>query len=167
MDSAVTPLMSSGCSLSTPSSLSALSYSRCATCTVGVLVGWPPLNFCRGRKLIDLGLLLLATVWLWDGSIASSFWAYLHCLEIIRMDFLISTGLEGGYHCFELLRHPTTEVVTLQFSHMIQWIAFGECCHENLDVSQEMHPHSDTISFSPICSLKSSWFWASRAFTLF
>ena len=36
----------------------------------GVLAGWVPFSFHRGKKLVTLGLLSLSAVWLQDGSIA-------------------------------------------------------------------------------------------------
>ena len=39
----------------------------------GVMVGWLPLRFCRGKKLVTFSLLMLAIAELWEVSIMSSF----------------------------------------------------------------------------------------------
>ena len=51
------------------SSLLVLSSSRCATQAEGITVGWLPLSFHRGKKLVAFGLLVLAVVWLWDAPL--------------------------------------------------------------------------------------------------
>ena len=138
------------------SSLSVLSSSRCATCAEGVTAGWLPLSFHGGRNLLPLACCTshsLVMRWLHHSLLL----CLLHCSEVIQIYLLISAGLEVGYHHFEPLRQPAIEAVTLQFSDVIWQKAFWEWSHKNLEVPQQMHPHSDTDSFLPICRWKSSW----------
>ena len=165
MNPSVMPFKPLGSLLSVPSFLLVLSSSKCATCTAGILAGWVPFSFCSGKKLIALGLLVLLAVWLWDGSITFLL-SLPHCPEIIRVHLLIGTGLQVGYHCFEPFRQSTVEVVTLQLSYVVWRKAFWEWHCKNLVLSQQMHPQSNTVSLSHICSWKSSWFKASKVLTL-
>ena len=56
MNPSVTPSMPLASLLSAPPSLSVPSSSKCTTYIAGVLVGWLPFSFHRGKKLITLGL---------------------------------------------------------------------------------------------------------------
>ena len=71
-------------SLLAPSCLSALS-SKCTTHTAGVLAGWVPFSFHRGKKLIAYGLTCtvssLATRWFH----CLFFLSLPHCPEIIKI----------------------------------------------------------------------------------
>ena len=39
-------------------------FFQIVTCTAGVLAGWVPFSFCKGKKLVTLGLLVLSAAWL-------------------------------------------------------------------------------------------------------
>ena len=158
--------MPSGSSLSVHSFLSASSSSRCATQRAGVLVGWLPFSFLKGEEANFLGPtwhgLRLATRWFhWLFLLSLS-----HSTEIVRVCLLISASLQVGYHCFELLRQPSVKAVMLQLGDMVWQKAFQEWHYMSLEMLWQMHAQSNTNSFSPICSQKSSWFKVSKALML-
>ena len=92
-----------------PSSLLALSSSKCAIHTAGVLAGWVPFSSLAMR--------------------------WFHCLFLFQppslpgdnqSTFFIGAALQVGYHCLELFREPTVKVLMLQFGYAFQRKMFWE-----------------------------------------
>ena len=81
--------------------------------TVGILTGWVPFSFHRGKKLITLALHVPSAIWLQDDSITSSFLASLSAWRWFRVCSFIGAGLQVGYDCFESFGQSTIEAVTL------------------------------------------------------
>ena len=85
MNSSITPSIPPGSSLSRSWPLSASSSSSCAKQTAGFLeIGWLPLSFLKGKKLVVLGLDGPSAAWILElqgNSIESSFSASLVALR--------------------------------------------------------------------------------------
>ena len=79
INSSITPLIAPGSSLSWSLSLPASYSSKCANHTAGILeMGWLPLSFCKGNKLVAHSFGALLVVWALGplgSSIESSFCA--------------------------------------------------------------------------------------------
>ena len=136
----VTPLILSGSSLSTSSSLLILSYSKCTRHTVAILgTSWFPLSFCKGKKLVVFGLVVLSIAWLhgfWDNSIDSSFSTSLATQRLTRISLFMWAGFKVGHHCFKSFGQPAIEVVSFQLSHMVRRELVGRRSSQNLEMSQ-------------------------------
>ena len=73
-------------------------------------MGWLPLSFLRGKKLVALGLGGLSVACVlgpWGNSMESSFLASWVALKYLWI------CLQVGYHHIQLLEKPTIKVVSL------------------------------------------------------
>ena len=102
------------------------------------LAGWVPFSFCKGKKFITLGLVVLLAVWLWYDSIASSFSASLADRDDQSMSFHWSWPSNRlpwpwaiqAVHCRS---SPTSAQVCGLEESIWEW------CHKNLKVSWQTH----------------------------
>ena len=86
--------------------------------------------------------------------------------KVVRVHLLVSAGSQVGQHGLEPYRESAIEMIMLQLSYIV-WGKHSRNDAVRICRCLDKHtPQSDTISFSPKCNIKSSWFKVSKALTL-